>query len=138
LACLFQNIRQLGSVSGAVQIAADRDNDHLDTDLQFITASREKSFSTIPFSGVTTMEGLEFKIEPKNIDEMVAALKKGAKSKGFDFKGDSKSGSATNAKALAAVTYTVKDKSVTVRGEVTGWDLNTLEQLMREWFKPYR
>jgi hypothetical protein len=84
------------------------------------------------------MEGLEFKIQPKNIDEMVAALKKAAKSKGFDFKGDSKSGSATNAKVLAAVKYEVKDQSVTVRGEVTGWDLNTLEQLMREWFKPYR
>ena len=84
------------------------------------------------------MEGLEFTIEPKNIDEMVAALKKAAKSKGFEFKGDSKSGSATNAKVLAKVTYAVKDKSVTVKGEVTGWDLDTLEHLMKEWFRPYR
>ena len=38
----------------------------------------------------------------------------------------------------ATVKYTVKDKSVTVRAEVTGWDLSTLEQVVREWFKPYQ
>jgi hypothetical protein len=52
-------------------------------------------------------------LKPKNIDEMLAALKKAAKSKGFDIKGDKHSGK-SNPVEGATVAYVVNGQEVTV------------------------
>ena len=74
-------------------------------------------------------------LKPKNIDEMLAALKKAAKSKGFDIKGDKKSGK-SNAVDGATVGYVVNGQEVTVTVS-TGLDLYTMEQYRKEWLKGY-
>jgi hypothetical protein len=88
------------------------------------------------FFGVTTMaaEAATWKLEPKNIDEMIEGLKKAAKSKGFNFKGDKTSGKASN--DGVTVEYSVKGKEVTVRGQIS-YNLWDMEQMVKEWLKPY-
>ena len=53
-------------------------------------------------------------VEPKNIDEMLADLKKSAKRDGFDLKGDKKSGKGADKDNGPTVEYVVKDKEVTI------------------------
>lgn len=74
-------------------------------------------------------------LQPKNIDEMLSALKKAAKSKGFDIKGDKKSGK-SNAVEGATVEYVVRGQEVTVTVS-TGLDLDTMERYRKEWLKGY-
>lgn len=74
-------------------------------------------------------------LQPKNIDEMLAALKKAAKGKGFDIKGDKTSGK-SNAVQGATVEYLVKGKDVTVTVS-TGLDLDTMERYRKEWLKGF-
>jgi hypothetical protein len=75
-------------------------------------------------------------LQPKNIDEMLAGLKKAAKSDGFDIKGDKKSGK-SGAKEGGSVEYVVKGQDVTVTVN-TGVDLATMERYMKDWLKPYK
>jgi hypothetical protein len=72
-------------------------------------------------------------LQPKNIDDMLSALKKAARSKGFDLKGDKKSGK-SNAVQGATVEYVVKGQEVTVTVS-TGLDLDTMERYLKEWLK---
>jgi hypothetical protein len=72
-------------------------------------------------------------LQPKNIDDMLSALKKAARSKGFDLKGDKKSGK-SNAVQGATVEYVVKGQDVTVTVS-TGLDLDTMERYLKEWLK---
>ena len=74
-------------------------------------------------------------VKPKNVDEMLAALKKGAKSKGFDIKGDKKSGK-SNAVQGATVSYEVKGPEVTVTVS-TGLDLDQMERYRTEWLRGF-
>jgi hypothetical protein len=76
-------------------------------------------------------------VEPKNIDEMLAELKKAAKKDGFDLKGDKKSGKGAAKENAPTVEYAVKGKEVTVSVS-TGSDLYTMEQLMKKWLKSYK
>jgi len=66
---------------------------------------------------------------------MLSALKKAAKSKGFDIKGDKKSGK-SNAVEGATVEYLVKGQEVTVTVS-TGLDLDTMERYRKEWLRGY-
>jgi hypothetical protein len=77
----------------------------------------------------------EFKVETKDVDGMVAALKKEGKSRGFDFKGDKKSGSAI--KDGATIRYAVKDQTVTLMVKVE-WDFLEVERLVKGWVRPYQ
>jgi hypothetical protein len=72
-------------------------------------------------------------LQPTNVDEMLSALKKAARSKGFDIKGDKKSGK-SNAVQGATVEYVVKGQDVTVTVS-TGLDLDTMERYLKEWLK---
>ena len=76
-----------------------------------------------------------FKVEIKNVDGMVAALKKEGKSRGFDFKGDKKSGGATH--AGATIHYAVKDQTVSLMVSVE-WDFLEVERLVKAWVRPYQ
>ena len=80
-------------------------------------------------------EGTTYKLQPKNVDEMIEGLKKSAKSKGFNFKGDKKSGTASN--DGITIEYEVKDKEVTVRGQLA-YNLWEMEQMINQWLKPYK
>ncbi len=75
-------------------------------------------------------------IQPKNVDEMLSELKKAVKSKGFDLKGDKKSGKSA-AKDGATIEYAVKGQDVTITVS-TGLDLDTMERYMKDWLKPYK
>jgi hypothetical protein len=76
-------------------------------------------------------------VEPKNIDDMLADLKKAAKRDGYDLKGDKKSGKGAAKESAPTVEYAVKNKEVTVT-VTTGSDLYTMEQLLKKWLKPYK
>jgi len=80
-------------------------------------------------------EGATYKLQPDNIDEMIEGLKKSAKSKGFNFKGDKKSGKASH--EGITIEYSVSDKEVTVRG-VLAWNFFDMEEMIKGWLKPYR
>jgi hypothetical protein len=81
------------------------------------------------------MEESGFHAEIKNVDGMVAALKKEGKSRGFEFKGDKKSGSATN--DGATIGYDVKDQTVNLSISVK-WDMDELQRFVKGWIKPYQ
>ncbi len=74
-------------------------------------------------------------VQPKNIDEMLAALKKGAKSKGFDIKGDKKSGK-SNVVQGATVGYVVNGQQVAVTVSI-GLELSTMERYRDEWLRGF-
>jgi len=80
-------------------------------------------------------EGTTYTLQPKNVDEMIEGLKKSAKSKGFNFKGDTKSGKASN--DGITIEYAVNDKEVTVRGQIA-YNLWDMEQMLNQWLKPYK
>ena len=84
------------------------------------------------------MSGSTFKLQVKNIDGMVAALKKAANGKGFNFKGDKKSGSGARNDVPPTIEYVVKDQTVTVTIDTGGMSLDTFERMVKEWIKPYQ
>jgi hypothetical protein len=74
----------------------------------------------------------DINLKPKNIDELIEGLKKSAKSSGFNFKGDKKSGSATN--NGATVQYVVKGQDVTITYK-NEWDFLELERVVKQWLR---
>ena len=87
--------------------------------------------------GVSTMaEGVTYKYEPDNVDEMIETLKKSAKAKGFTFKGDKKSGKASNNEGIT-ITYSVTGNELTIKGELA-WNLWEMEEMIKGWLKGYK
>ncbi len=84
------------------------------------------------------MSGSTFTLEPKNLDEMIAALKKAAGSKGFNLKGDKKSGRAVKSDVPPTIEYVVKGQTVTIMIDTGGMNLDTFERMVEDWIKPYR
>ena len=80
-------------------------------------------------------EGVTYKYEPDNVDEMIETLKKSAKAKGFTFKGDKKSGKASN--DGVTILYSVNGKEVTIKGELA-WNLWEMEEMIKAWLKAYK
>jgi hypothetical protein len=81
------------------------------------------------------MESSEFTVGIKNVDAMIAGLKKAAKAGGFEFKGDNKSGSASN--AGASIRYLVTDQKATFTVKIT-WDMDELQRFVKDWIRPYQ
>lgn len=79
-----------------------------------------------------------FKLQPKDIDAMVAGLKKAASGKGFNFKGDKKSGTAAKNDVPPTIEYVVKDQTVTITIDTGGIDLDSFERMVKEWTRPYQ
>lgn len=84
------------------------------------------------------MSGSTYTLEPKNVDDLIAALKKGASGLGFNLKGDKKSGRAVRTDVPPSIEYQVKGQTVTVTIETGGMNLDTFERQVKDWIKPFR
>ena len=84
------------------------------------------------------MSASTFTLEPKDIDAMIAALKKSANSNGFNLKGDKKSGRAVRSDVPPSIEYLVKGPTVTVTIDTGGMNLDNFERMVKDWIKPYR
>ena len=84
------------------------------------------------------MSGSTFTLEPKNIDDMLAALKKAAGSIGFNLKGDKKSGRAAKTDVPPTIEYEVKGQTVTITIDTGGMNLDNFERAIKDSIRPYR